>query len=163
MRAAVGRRGAGAGERTGGGASDVKSTLADARRLIDEGKPKEAIARLQSADATAAEVTQLLGVAYYHADEHQKAIATLSAVRDRLPARLDGEARGRAGPGLCYYLTGEFGDAIPLLEETRAWADDNLELGHILGLSYIQTRQPDQARASLARTFRVPPGPPPRM
>ena len=57
--------------------------------------------------------------------------------------------------GLCYYLTGRFTDAIPLLEQTRAWAADNLELGYILGMAYIQTRQPDAARDSLARTFSV--------
>ena len=49
--------------------------------------------------------------------------------------------------GLCYYLTGKFGDAIPLLEETRAWADDNLELGHILGLVV----HPDASAGSGAR------------
>ncbi len=47
---------------------------------------------------------------------------------------------------------------MPLLEATRVWAPDNLELGYVLGLAYIQTRQPDRAReTSLARTFGVPP------
>jgi len=41
--------------------------------------------------------------------------------------------------------------------ETRRWAEDNLELGYILGMAYIQTRQPDAARRELARTFGVAP------
>jgi len=54
-------------------------------------------------------------------------------------------------------LTGRYPQAIPLLEETRDWARDNLELSYILGLAYIQTRQADAARASLARTFKLAP------
>ena len=35
------------------------------------------------------------------------------------------------------------------------WAAGNAELGYVLGQAYIQTRQPDRARAGFARTFGV--------
>ena len=60
--------------------------------------------------------------------------------------------------GLSYYLAGRIPDAIPLLEETRAWAVDNIELAQVLGLAYIQTRQPDKAVAPLAQAFGAEPG-----
>ncbi len=78
-------------------------------------------------------------------------------MRDKLPAESVERREAVQVLGLCYYLTGRFAEAIPLLEETRGWAADNLELGYILGMAYIQNRQPDAARRSLARTFNVEP------
>ena len=129
-------------------------TLAAARELIAAGKPRDAIAMLEPLDRSAAEVTRLLGVAYYHADNHQRAIELLAPVRDKLPPGSLERREAVQVLGLSYYLTGRFADAVPLLEETRAWSD-NLELGYILGQAYIQVRRPDAARESLARTFRV--------
>jgi tetratricopeptide (TPR) repeat protein len=133
--------------------------LADARALISDGKPRDAVAKLEAlgkAERDSVAVAHLLGVAYYHADEHERAIKQLDALRDAFP---DGSSERRETIqilGLSYYLTGRYTDAVPLLERTREWARDNLELGYILGLAYIHTRQPDAARDSLAQTFRVP-------
>lgn len=142
---------------TTGPAGDLKRTLADARALVAKGAPRDAIALLQKADPSSPDVRHLLGVAYYHADDHVRAIETLTAVRDRFAAGSSERRESSQILGLCYFLTGRFADAIPLLEETRAWAADNLELGYVLGQAYIQARQPDAARASLARTFGVAP------
>jgi tetratricopeptide (TPR) repeat protein len=131
-------------------------TLAAARDLITAGKPREAIAMLEPLDRRVAEVSRLLGVAYYHADDHQRAIELLTPLRDRLPSGSVERREAVQVLGLSYYLTGRFADAVPLLEETRAWSD-NLELGYILGQAYIQIRRPDAARESLARTFRIEP------
>jgi tetratricopeptide (TPR) repeat protein len=136
---------------------DLKTALSEARTLIAAGRAKDAVAKLQGLDSSVPEVAHLLGVAYYHADDHQRAIELLSGVRSKLPQESSDRREAIQVLGLCYYLTNRFADAIPLLEETRAWAADNLELGYILGLAYIQTRQPDAARASLARTYRVAP------
>ena len=136
---------------------ELKAVLVAARSLIDDGKPQDAIARLRTLDASVPQVGYLLGIAHYHADSYQAAIEQLTAVRDKLPAGSLERRETVQVLGLCYYLTGRFADAIPLLEETRAWASDNLELGYILGMAYIQQRQPDAARASLARTFKVDP------
>jgi tetratricopeptide (TPR) repeat protein len=135
----------------------LKAALLAARALIDDGKPREAIAALETLDVSVPEVGYLLGVAHYHAESYQAAIERLAAVRDKLDAASVERREAVQVLGLCYYLTGRFADAIPLLEETRAWAADNLELGYILGMAYIQNRQPDAARGSLARTFRVDP------
>lgn len=131
-------------------------TLAAARDLITAGKPRDAIAMLEPLDRGVVEVNRLLGVAYYHADDHQRAIELLFPVRDKLPPGSLERREAIQVLGLSYYLTGRFGDAVPLLEETRTWSD-NLELGYILGQTYIQVRRPDAARESLARTFRVEP------
>jgi tetratricopeptide (TPR) repeat protein len=136
---------------------DVKAALVAARALLDGGKPQDAIAALRRLDASVPEVGHLLGVAYYHADDHRAAIEQLMVVRDKLPAESLERHETLQVLGLCYYLTGRFAEAIPLLEETRGWAADNLELGYILGMAYIQNRQPDAARGSLARTFHVEP------
>lgn len=139
------------------GQGDVKPALVAARALIDGGKPQDAIAALRRLDASVPEVSHLLGVAYYHADDHRAAIEQLTVVRDKLPADSLEHHETVQILGLCYYLTGRFAEAIPLLEDTRRWAADNLELGYILGMAYIQNRQADAARSSLARTFLVEP------
>ena len=46
---------------------------------------------------------------------------------------------------------------MPLLEQTSRWATDNIQLAQVLGMAYIQTRQPDKAREALARAFGVDP------
>ena len=56
--------------------------------------------------------------------------------------------------GLSYYVAGRLREALPLLEQTRAWASDNIELGHVLGLTYIQTQQPDKAQSGDCRDLR---------
>ncbi len=141
--------------------SQVKAVLVEARKLVDDGKPREAVARLETLDTSVPEVARLLGVAYYHADDHQRAIKQLVPLVSTPGTLPEGSIERREAIqvlGLCYYLTGRYPEAIPLLEETRVWAKDNLELGYILGQAYIQMRQPERARASLARTFRLAAG-----
>jgi tetratricopeptide (TPR) repeat protein len=137
-------------------APDAAPVLAEARTLIGDGKAREAITRLQTLDQSSVAVAHLLGVAFYHADDHEAAIRQLTGVRDRLAEGSPEKREAVQILGLCYYLTGRYGDAVPLLEQTRQWARDNLELGYILGMAYIQTRKPDAARESLAQTFRLP-------
>ena len=97
-------------------------TLVAARDLITAGKPRDAIALLEPLDRSVVEVTRLLGVAHYHADNHQRAIELLLPVRDKLPAESVERRELVQILGLSYYLTGRFADAVPLLEETRAWS-----------------------------------------
>lgn len=136
---------------------DVKAILTAARALITDGKPADAIAKLQTLDTDLPAVGHLLGVAYYHADDHPRAIEQLTGVLETLAEDSVDRREAVQVLGLCYFLTGRFAEATPLLEETRVWAEDNLELGYILGQAYIQIRQPDAARRSLARAFRVQP------
>lgn len=130
--------------------------LAQARRLINEGKPRAAIEKLVTlAEPRQPEVSHLLGVAYYHADDYPHAIAQLSAVVDRLPAGSMERREAVQVLGLSYFVTGRFPDAVPLLEATRTWASDNPELAYVLGQAYVQTRQPDRARETFGRMFGV--------
>ena len=127
--------------------SQVKAVLVEARKLVDEGKPRDAIAKLEALDTVAARSRPLLGVAYYHADDHQRAIEHLVPVSaGQLPTGSIERREAVQVLGLCYFVTGRYPEAVPLLEATRVWAPDNAELGYILGHAYIQTRQPDRAR-----------------
>jgi tetratricopeptide (TPR) repeat protein len=131
--------------------------LGEARALINQGKPAEAIQKLQALDPADPRVAYLAGVAYYHADDYPRAIDKLTPVVEKLK---DGSLERREAIqvlGLSLYLAGRLPDSIPYLEQTRLWAADNLELAYILGNVYVQTRQPDKARESFARLFQVAP------
>ena len=136
--------------------------LAEARRLINAGDAKAAVAMLRAlpADPDASrqtKIAQLLGVAYYHADDPLKAIETLTSVVDRLPAESLERREAEQVLGFSSFVAGRFTDAIPRLESTRRWAPDNLELAYALGQAYIQTQRPDDARKVIASAYRVDP------
>lgn len=137
-------------------ADPVADALEKARRLIDEGRPSVALEELRSAPATDPRVRVLIGVARYHANDPLPAIEELTAVLPSLPA--DSPARREAIQvlGLSHYLAGHLGEAIPFLEQTRTFAPESSELAYVLGMAYIQTRQPDRARETWARAFHVP-------
>lgn len=138
------------------GASQRAALVAEARRLVDEGKPRDAIAKLEGLEPVP-EVAQLIGVAYYHADDHARAIAALAPIVDALPAGSTERREAVQVLGLSLFLSGRLAEALPHLEETRRWARDNLELGYVLGQTYIQLRQPERARVALAEAFALPP------
>jgi tetratricopeptide (TPR) repeat protein len=132
----------------------------EARALINAGKPRDAIAMLEKIRAGGAslpEIAQLLGVAYYHADDYSRAIELLTPLVDRLPEDSTERRETVQVLGLSLYLAGRFAEAVPRLEATRAWASGNQQLAYVLGQAYIQTRQPAKAREVLAALFGVPP------
>jgi tetratricopeptide (TPR) repeat protein len=136
--------------------------LAEARRLIDTGEARAAVAKLRELPADAdsgrqAQVAHLLGVAYYHADEPAKAVETLGPVIDRLPADSTERREAEQILGLASFVLGRFADAIPRLETTRRLMPDNLELIYALGQAYIQTQKPDEARRVIAAAYKVEP------
>jgi tetratricopeptide (TPR) repeat protein len=130
--------------------------LAEARSLINQDKPAAAIETLRTVDGPGRlDVALLLGVAYYHANDHARAIERLAPIADKLP---DGTIERKEAVqvlGLSYFLAGRFADAVPRLEATRQWAADNPELGYVLGQAYVQINRPDRARQTFARTFGV--------
>jgi tetratricopeptide (TPR) repeat protein len=136
----------------------VDDVLKSARASIEAGDPRQAMRKLEALGAAGdSRVAQLLGVAAYHADDYARAIAVLSPLAETFPP---GSAERRETVqvlGLSLFLSGHTADAIPHLEATRAWAPDNLELGHILGQAYLQVGRVDSARAIFARTFGVTP------
>jgi len=139
------------------GGSTAADGVAAARATLDQGRTADAIKMLTALDRSDLKVSELLGVAYYRADDYPHAIETLAPIVSKLPP--DSLERREAVQvlGLSYYLAGRLTDAVPLLEETSRWATTNIELAQALGMAYIQTRQPDNARAALARAFGVDP------
>lgn len=134
----------------------ASSALVEARALIDAGTPSAAIAKLlalpQSDDPR---VMRLLGVAYYSANDYVHAIEKLAAVVEKFP--IDSPERRETVQllGLSHYILGHLAESIPFLEQTRVWLSQNHELAYALGMAYVQTRQPEKARESFARMFRV--------
>ncbi len=137
-------------------ADEIEVRVAEARALLDQDKPAAALERLAGLDAGDPRVGLVSGVAHYHAGDAVKAIAALAPLVNSFP---EGSLQRREVIqvlGLSYVLAGRLTEAIPLLEETRLWAADNLDLGRILGTAYIQTQRPDKARACFAQVFSVP-------
>ena len=133
------------------------AALAEARRLVNGGKPDAALEALRALPSDDPRVAQLRGVAHYHANHPVEAIDTLTPVVAKLP---EGSLERREAVqvlGLASYLAGRIAEAVPYLEQTRQWAEDNPELSYVLGMAYVQTRQADKARAMWARSFGVPP------
>jgi tetratricopeptide (TPR) repeat protein len=137
----------------------VAGLLAEARKLIDAGQPRPAIEKLQSIEEHGNPlVEELLGVAYYHANDSSRAIEHLTAAVARLaPGSLERREAVQV-LGLSHYLAGHLAESIPYLEEVRPLVPDDIKLAYVLGMAYAQTRQPDKARDSFARTFQVAPG-----
>ncbi len=142
-------------------ADSLAAALGEARALVNDGNPKAAIAKLTALpNQTDARVAHLLGVAHYSANDHVRAIGQLSTVADKFPK--DSAERREAVQilGLSHYILGHLAESIPFLEQTRAWLPNNNELTYALGMACLQTRQPDRARESFARMFRVAPDSP---
>jgi tetratricopeptide (TPR) repeat protein len=135
---------------------EVPAVLARARQLIDQGSPSAALQVLAGAPAADPRVRVLTGVARYHANDPLPAIEQLAAVLPALPPDSAERREAIQVLGLSHYLAGHLGEAIPFLEQTRAFAPENSDLAYILGMAYIQTRQPDRARETWARAFHVP-------
>lgn len=146
----------------GGRAQDAADptlrALTEARAAIDGGKPADAIARLSPlASGGDPRVARLLGVAYYTANDHPRAVEALKSTLDKFPKDSAERRESVQLLALSYYILGRLEEAIPFLEQTREWLPQNQELTYALGMAYLQIRQSDKARESIARMFRVEP------
>jgi tetratricopeptide (TPR) repeat protein len=138
-------------------ASHAPAEFAQARKLEEQGKGDEAIAQLQTLEASAPTTRGLaleLGTAYYKKSDYVKAIEYLKKATAADPA--NGEAIQLLG--LSFYLNGHPADAIPLLEKVQGWYPRaNVDASYILGICYIQTKNYDQARKAFGKMFDVTP------
>src|SRR6266566_2378625 len=132
------------------------SDIEEARRLSQQGKNAEALARLHALAASNPALPGLsheLGVVYYKSGDYLKAAEYLRKAREENPN--DGEAIQLLG--LSYYLAGRPAEAIPLLEKVQTWyASANVDAAYILGICYIQTKDYASARKAFAKMFDVP-------
>jgi tetratricopeptide (TPR) repeat protein len=136
----------------------VAAALARARTLIDSGQPAAAIDILRALGTTNdARVPELLGVAYYHANDAAHAIEQLQPIVAGLAPASAERREAVQVLGLSLYLAGHIAESIPYLEEIRGVLPGDAKLAYALGMAYAQTRQPAKARESIARTYHVAP------
>ncbi len=130
--------------------------FAEARRLSQQGKFDEAIAKLEALatnDPILRGLAHELGVTYYKKSDYLKAVASFKKALEEDPG--DNEAVQLMG--LSYYLAGQPGEAIAPLEKVQAWYPSaNVDASYILGVCYMQTKDYPSARKAFAKMFDVP-------
>lgn len=131
--------------------------LAEATRLVDQGKLDEAIAQLNQLHQSQPQtngVEHELGVAYYRkGDFAQAQEAFAKAVAEDPNDRESVQLRG-----LSLYQLGRPAEAIPLLKQVQFWIGSaNVDANYVLGLCYMHTQNYDGARQAFAQMYGVPP------
>ena len=140
--------------------SEPGSVVAQAQALLRAGKIDAAIETLRSlppSSSTDTTVNYLLGVAYYQKSDYGRAIQHLSIGLKQEPEDSSQYRQGVQMIGLSQYLLGHIKESIPYLEKVAGWSPSNVEIGYVLGLSYIQTQSPNKARETFARIFNIQP------
>ena len=139
----------------------VGETLNEARALISSGQAAAALTKLKPLAASHdPRAKQLLGVAYYHVRDYVRAIERFNLVLTQLPKDSAAWRETIQLLGLAHYLLGHLAEAVPLLEQTRAWLPNNNELTYALGMACVHTRQPEKAREAFGRIYKVAPDSP---
>lgn len=135
--------------------SSAFTELAEARKLIQQGKVEEAIAELKKIEAQDPSTKGLaleLGTAYYKKSDFPKAIDYLKKASAEDPNNQEAVQL----LGMSYYAGGHPEDAIPLLEKVQGWVSRaNVDSYYILGVCYLQTRNYDEARKAFAKMYDV--------
>jgi tetratricopeptide (TPR) repeat protein len=136
--------------------SGSAAELAQAGKLMQQGRVDDAITRLhslESRDPSAKGVAFELGTAYYKKSDYPNAIQYLKKASAEDPK--NGEITQLLG--MAYFAGGHPADAIPLLEQVQGWIPRaNSDGYYILGTCYIQTKNYDGARKAFGKMFDVP-------
>lgn len=135
------------------------NALTEARALLNQGKAKEAIAKLRLLPPSTSG-QQLLGVAYFRAQDYVRAIETLTPLVTALPKDSAEHQETIQALGMAHYVLGHLEKAVPFFEQTLVWSPNSNELNYALGMACIQTRQEMKGRAAFARIFHVAPDSP---
>jgi tetratricopeptide (TPR) repeat protein len=129
------------------------SPFAEAKHLTEIGKYDQAVAQLEalrSQTPPPAGLSHELGIAYYRKSDYGNAVLNLQKALAENPE--DREATQLIG--ICLYLAGRPGEAIPYLQKVLTWYPRaNVDAAYILGVSYIQNKQYDDARQTFAKMF----------
>lgn len=143
-----------------GKGGEVQQEITAAQNLLKKGDVKSAVSVLQTAllkNPNNENLKYQLGKVYYSQGNYQGAIENLSVSYNKLPNTSPDYKLNVRMLGLSHYVLGHLNDAIPYLEKVTEWEPNNNEFGYALGVSYIQTRQPEKSRQSFARLFGVTP------
>src|SRR6266568_1115782 len=139
------------------GAQETKPDLAQARRLLDQGKIDEGIALLKELSARQPDLKGLAhewGVAYYKKSDFSQAAPFLLTALDQNPDDMEAVQL----LGLSYFFTGKYAAAIPLLERSQSWfRSANVDAQYVLGLCKISVHDYNGARLAFAKMFAIPP------
>ena len=131
----------------------AESPFDEARHLSEIGKYDEAIAQLEALRNQTPPppgVARELGIAYYKKSDYANAVLNFQKALAEDPN--DGEATQLTG--ICLYLAGRPGEAIPYLQKVLTWYPRaNVDAAYILGVSYIQNKQYEDARQTFAKMF----------
>jgi tetratricopeptide (TPR) repeat protein len=138
-------------------APPLTATLADARKLIDAGLTAAALDKLRPVREASPLVDELIGVAYYRANDAPSAIDAITPILPRLAAGSIERREALQVLGLSHLTAGHIAQSIPYLEEFRRLVPDDPKAAYALGTAYAQTRQPARAREAFARAFGVAP------
>ena len=132
--------------------SEPAPVLAEARALINQDKPpRRSRSSSRSTLRTPPTSRSCWASPTTTPTITRHAIEQLAPIADTLPPGSIERREAVQVLGLSLLPRRPLRRAVPLLEATREWAADNVELGYVLGQAYIQTRQPDRARQTFAR------------
>lgn len=143
---------------SGDTAESVKETLTAAHQKLERGDPQEAVAMLEKVVAagkqSAPGVQHELGLAYYRTGKLLSAEKSFAQAMASDPNDMESVQMR----GLSLYRLGRQADAIPFLERVREWMPNaNADANYVLGLCYLNSHRPDEARVAFAKQFGVLP------
>jgi tetratricopeptide (TPR) repeat protein len=98
-----------------------------------------------------------MGLAHYQKGDYARAVEYLSVAVKQAEQGSQQYQQAVQFLGLSHYRLGHLKEAIPYLEQVKNWMPDNIEMTNALGISYIQTHNPDKARDAFARMFGLAP------
>jgi tetratricopeptide (TPR) repeat protein len=136
---------------------EPKASLAQANSLLNDGKPDDALTMLQGLAATDPKMPGLegmLGKACFQSRRFPQAIEHLKTALQQKPDDLESTQL----LALTYYASGDYRQALPLLEKLGPQLPkSNADGPYLLGTCYIMTQRWDDARKTFAQMFSVAP------
>ena len=134
-----------------------KSPVDQAEKLLDEGKPREALSLLTAIaekDPKAAGLEGKLGKAYFQLRQFSQATPHLKNALQRDA----GDLESTQLLALSFYSAGNYREALPLLEKLGPRLPKNVpDAPNLISTCYVMTQQWDSARKVLAQMFFVSP------
>jgi tetratricopeptide (TPR) repeat protein len=134
-----------------------KSPIDQAEALLNEGKPRGALALLTEIaekDPKAPGLEGKMGKAYFQLRQFPQAVVHLKSALQQNADDLESTQLLALG----FYSTGNYGEALPLLEKLGPRLPKNSpDSPYLISICYVMTQQWDSARKVLAQMFFVPP------